>query len=281
MPELPEVETIRRRLHQVLPGKQIVSVEVFHPKSFTGEIASITQQPIQQVTRKAKVLTIELPTTNIVTHLKMTGQLIWKHGDQRVGGGHPTADWIQDLPSKHTRIHYTFDDGSSLFFNDQRLFGWMRVMDAQQHQAELAKYGPDIIDDEASAEYLYERFQNKRVPVKVALLDGSIVAGLGNIYVCDALNKAQISPFRRTHTLSLNDVERLIVACKAVVELGIELEGSTTDGMYVSIDGMAGGYQTKMLVYGREGEPCYNCGGTIAKEKIAGRGTYFCPDCQV
>jgi formamidopyrimidine-DNA glycosylase len=281
MPELPEVETIARRLNTVLPTKVITELTVFHPKSFKGHETEILNHEIKKVSRKAKIIIIELSNQLfLLIHLKMTGQLIYSHGQTRIGGGHPTADWVSDLPSKHTRIQLSFADGSQLFFNDQRLFGWIKVADDEYLRKELVKFGPDIIDPSLTAETLFNHFKKKSVAIKVALLDPSIVAGLGNIYVCDALNVAQIDPFRPSKSLSLDEVKKVLEASRQTVEKGIELGGTTFDGMYVDIDGFAGKYQGVVRVYGRENKPCLNCGNLITKKKLAGRGTYYCPSCQ-
>jgi formamidopyrimidine-DNA glycosylase len=281
MPELPEVETVKRRLKEILPGKIIKAIKVLHDKSFGGKKEDLIGQEIQDVTRRAKVIRIHLPSEqNLLTHLKMTGQLIYVGDDIRTGGGHPTADWVKDLPSKHTRLIYDFTDGSRLYFNDQRIFGWMRLMSDKQVAAQWAKYGPDVNHDAATATYLQEKFKNRRIPIKQAIMMNQIMAGLGNIYACDALNIAQISPFRPAQSLGLNELEKLMLAAKQVINEGLEYGGTTYDGKYVHVDGMSGSYQDIMRVYGREGERCRQCGGQIIKEKIGGRGTYFCERCQ-
>jgi formamidopyrimidine-DNA glycosylase len=282
MPELPEVETIKRRLAEVLPAKQLAHIQVFSAKSFGGVPEELYGQTVTTVWRRAKLLGITFSSgLHVLTHLKMTGQLIFVDGSHRVGGGHPTADWTQSLPSKHTRISYTFADATQLHFNDQRLFGWMRVLDDAGLHHELAGLGPDINDPTLTAEYLYEQFQRRGIPLKVALMSNEIVCGVGNIYACDALNLARLSPFRPAKSLSFAEVETLLQATQTVIDRGINLQGTTFDGKYLTVDGMAGGYQERVLAYGREGQPCYNCGQPIQKIKLAGRGTYYCVGCQV
>lgn len=281
MPELPEVETVARRLQSVLPGKKIANVIVQKEKSFSGDPDAVVGSEITQVQRRAKIIEIQLSSeTSLLVHLKMTGQLIYVSDDVRLGGGHPTADWVQSLPSSHTRIHFLFGDGSSLFFNDQRIFGWVRHYTPDQVEQEFARYAPDVIDEAISPNYFWDRVQRTSRAIKVVLLDSKVMSGLGNIYVCDALNMAQISPFRKAKTLTRADADRLLDASKQVLEKGIELGGATIEH-FKQVDGFSGGYQNEVLVYGREGEPCYNCGAKIVKEKIAGRGTYYCPACQI
>lgn len=281
MPELPEVETIKRRLEQVLPNKVIASAVAHSTRSFSGQISKLIGQKIVGLHRQAKVLEIKLDSdTSLLTHLKMTGQLLFMHNDVRVGGGHPSADWVRSLPSVHTRIEYTFVDGSKLFFNDMRLFGWMRLLSAQEVRLEYAKYGPDVIDTALSARYLFEQFKKRRTPIKQVIMDSSLIGGIGNIYACDALNLAQISPFRPANALAFSEVEVLLVAARTVIELAISLGGTTFDGTYVTADGLSGGYQNKLLAYGREGLPCFNCSTLLKKKTLGGRGTYYCEVCQ-
>lgn len=282
MPELPEVETIRRRLAERIIGKTITSVTILREKSFQGDYSVLLGATIREVGRKAKILQIVFgEDLFLLVHLKMTGQLILQQASgERIGGGHPTADWVQTLPSRHSRVQIVFSDGDSLFFNDQRVFGWLKVATVQERDAEFARYGKDINDVTLTLSEFAEKMSKTRRPIKLALLDSALVAGLGNIYVCDALNLAQISPFRSAKTLSSDELQQLFTAAQTVIERGIELKGTTFDGKYVDIAGFAGGYQTQALAYGRAGQPCHNCGATIKKIQQHGRGTYYCPECQ-
>lgn len=281
MPELPEVETVKRRLKEILPGRKIASIKVLHEKSFRGNKKDLQNKEIQDVTRKAKLIRIHLPNKqNLLTHLKMTGQLIFIGDGVRVGGGHPTADWVKDLPSKHTRLIYNFTDGSKLYFNDQRIFGWMKFMSDAEILAEFSKYGPDVNDKTLTVEYLQEKFSNRRIPIKQAIMMNQIMAGLGNIYACEALNVAQISPFRPAKSLSFKELKKFLTAAQQVIKEGLKYGGTTYDGKYVHVDGMSGSYQDIMRVYGLKGEKCQQCGGEIIKAKISGRGTFYCESCQ-
>lgn len=282
MPELPEVETVARQLRKVLVGKVIKDVTITKAKSWNGEVERVINSTISGVFRKSKILQIQLSNhQHILIHLKMSGQLIFVDGAKRVGGGHPTADWTHELPSKHTRVFFTFTDGTHLYFNDQRIFGWLRVTAESDVAAAFAGLAPDIIDAGVTSEYLWERIQKRSLPIKQLIMDNTIVAGVGNIYACDALNLAKISPKRPGKELTKSETERLVNAMKHVVNLGIEMGGATAHGEYVNVEGLAGKYQDVMRVYGRKGEPCPNCNTLIEKEKLAGRGTYFCPRCQV
>lgn len=283
MPELPEVETIKSRLSEVITGQSIQSVEILRAKSFQGNKDLLIGAKILSVERRAKVLSLELSSGHsLLIHLKMTGQIIVVADQVRVGGGHPTADWVRDLPSSHTRVIIRFQEPNmTLFFNDQRVFGWLKVVDQTQKAHELSQYGPDIISNDLTVELFWQGLQRTRMPIKVRLMDGSFVAGVGNIYACDALNLAGISPFKPSNSLTKQEAGRLFNAAVSVIKKGIALHGTTFDGKYVGIDGFAGGYQAEVLVYGRKDLPCKQCGSLINKQVLAGRGTYYCPQCQL
>lgn len=281
MPELPEVETVRRQLSKYVVNKKIRAVHVLKEKSWHGDVAAVVGQRITQIDRRSKILRFVLEDQqNILAHLKMSGQLIYVEGDKRIGGGHPSPDWIRELPSSHTRVFFTFDDDTHLFFNDQRIFGWLRVMNNDQVETEFSHLAPDITDPQITAEYLWQKYQRRSVPIKVMLMDNSIAAGVGNIYACDALNLARISPLRQAKTLSLAEVARLLESARTVINLGIKMGGATVHE-YINVEGLAGHYQEVVRVYGKKDEPCPNCDKPIQKIKIAGRGTYYCPNCQI
>jgi formamidopyrimidine-DNA glycosylase len=282
MPELPEVETITKRLQPYLVGKKITEVIQFHQKSFVGNPEDVTQKEIVDVSRRAKMIRIQMEEKkNLLIHLKMTGQLIFVDDKHRVGGGHPTEDWIQQLPSKHSRIQITFTDNSKLFFNDQRLFGWIKVMTDEEIAKEWAKYAPDVNTDKFTLLYFTEVTKKRSMPIKLLIMDNTIVSGIGNIYACDALNLAKLSPFRKANSLTSDEVERLYNSVRLTIQKGIDLGGATTDGKYIDVHGFAGKYQLEARVYDRKGEKCKNCGNLIAKEKLGGRGTYYCKSCQL
>lgn len=281
MPELPEVETIVRKLNQYTKGKRIQKLEVLRQSIFRGNISTIVGQKIKNVTRRAKLINIELDNgSHLLTHLKMTGQYVFQNGKTRVGGGHPTSDWVKDLPSKHTRLIFHLEGNSKLFFNDMRMFGWIRQHNKDELSKIFGKLGPDITSSEVTTKYLTEKLKNRRLPIKQAIMMNEIICGVGNIYASDSLNKAKISPIRPANSLTKREISKLIKIMKEIIDLATKLGGTTFDGMYVGVEGFAGGYQNKLLVYGREGESCYNCGGLIQKIKLGGRGTYYCPDCQ-
>ncbi len=286
MPELPEVETIVRRLAEVLPGKIVINIEIFKEKSFQGNSQVVIGLPILEVSRRAKLIRFHLPNgLNLLAHLKMTGQLIYvDNNGLRLGGGHPTADWVSELPSKHTRILFKLRDHKekthSLYFNDQRIFGWVRLMTDEEVLSEFNKYGPDIHTESASLDYFSKKISKTGRKIKQVIMDNSIISGVGNIYACDGLNLCKIHPERLANSLNSVEIAQLLVALKQVITLGIEFGGATIDN-YRTVDGFTGKYQEHVRVYGREGDACKNCGGIIQKTKLGGRGTFFCSSCQV
>ncbi|MEX0895926.1 MAG: bifunctional DNA-formamidopyrimidine glycosylase/DNA-(apurinic or apyrimidinic site) lyase [Patescibacteria group bacterium] len=280
MPELPEVETIVRRLQTVLPGKTIASVAVRHPKSFVGAHEQLAGAEITGISRRAKIARIHLSTgAEILVHLKMTGQLIYQDGQTRLGGGHPTADWTNQLPSKHTRVVLELSDSATLFFNDMRIFGWMKLLDAAGVQAELAAYAPDIIDPAITPAYLAEKFARRRVAIKQVVMDNAVVAGVGNIYANDALFLAGLHPARPADSLTLEEIKTLYQALVQVIEAGVVAGGATID-TYFQVDGFSGKYQEMVKVYKQEGKPCLVCGTLIERIKQGGRSSFLCPHCQ-
>lgn len=281
MPELPEVETVRRQLSEVVVGKRIIGVEVLRRKSFLGDESYLVGKEIGEVKRKAKVLEFEFVGASkvLVCHLKMTGQLVYVSDKKRVVGGHPTADWVAKLPSNHTRVVLVFEDGSKLYFNDMRVFGWLKLVSKMDFQKENELRPVDVIDVGFDSEYLKKKCENSRRPIKLLILDQSLVGGIGNIYANDALNLARINPLRFGNSLKMGEVKKLVKALKLVINKGIELGGASAAN-YVDLRGMGGSYQDHFLVYKRDGKECKNCGSKILKVKLGGRGTFYCSKCQ-
>lgn len=281
MPELPEVETISRQLNKALKGKVVRSVEVLREKSFSGDPDRLIGWKISSVERKSKIIEMFFVGKDemVATHLKMTGQLIYVNGGKRILGGHPSPDWVNDLPSKHTRIIWTFSDGSKLFFNDMRVFGWMRVVDKNKYENETRRAVPDVVDEGFTVEYLAQVLMGSKKPVKLVLLDQDRIGGMGNIYVNDALYLAKIKPIRKADSLNKKEIEALHKAMIEVINLGIKYGGASASN-YVQVSGLGGTYQDHFLVYKKEGQRCSRCEEVIRKTKLGGRGTFFCPKCQ-
>ncbi|HQM15696.1 MAG TPA: bifunctional DNA-formamidopyrimidine glycosylase/DNA-(apurinic or apyrimidinic site) lyase [Candidatus Woesebacteria bacterium] len=281
MPELPEVETICTRLKPIIVGKTIAKIEVLREKSFHGEINRIIGQPVLDVVRRAKLIRVMLDhSLNLVIHLKMTGQLIFQDDQVKIGGGHPTADWIHQLPSSHTRVVIHFRDNSKLFFNDLRVFGWIRIMSDSDVSQLFSVFGPDANSQELTANYLGLALQSRTISIKQAIMNNEIIAGVGNIYAVEALFMAGIHPLRQANSLTKNELVKLIESIRMVIQAGIDHQGTTFDGQYVAIDGLSGQHQHFLSVYGKKDGICPSCAGPISKIKIGGRGTYLCEKCQ-
>ena len=287
MPELPEVETVRRGLNTLIIDRVVRTVQVHDsPKSFPNapaDVAAFLQgASITAVRRRAKVLLIDLSTNySLVIHLKMTGQLVYR-GEQVFGAGHPTDSLIGELPDRSTRVTLEFTDDSQLFFNDQRKFGWMKLLPTVEvpNIDFMKKVGPEPLEAGFTPEAFAERFTRRaRTNIKAALLDQTVVAGVGNIYADESLWGAKISPKRLVGDVTPKEFALLYAELRAVMNLAIE-KGGSTDKNYVNAEGKRGSYMDFARVFRREGLPCPRCGAIIEKTKWAGRGTHVCPVCQ-
>lgn len=286
MPELPEVETIRRGLSGLLPGRVVCVVTHDTPKSFPNAGADVERfligASVSGVRRRAKVLLVDLSTDyTLVIHLKMTGQLVFR-GEASFGAGHPTHSLIGELPDRSTRVTLGFKDGSHLYFNDQRKFGWMRLMPTIEvpNIDFMLSVGPEPLEADFTPEQFAARFLRRaKTSIKAALLDQTVVAGVGNIYADESLWGAKIHPKRLVGSLSQTELHTLYSELRAVMNLAIE-KGGSTDKNYVNADGKRGSYLDFARAFRREGLPCPRCDTPIIKFKAAGRGTHICPVCQ-
>ena len=287
MPELPEVETVRRGLHQLIIGRQIRSQVHDTPKSFPNSEHDVRlfliNATILDVRRRAKVLLIDLSTDyTLVIHLKMTGQLVFR-GEETFGAGHPNESLIGELPDRSTRVTLEFIDGAKLYFNDQRKFGWMKLVPTMEvvDMPFMQKVGPEPLEDDFTAEEFAARFSRRaKTSIKAALLDQSVVAGVGNIYADESLWGAKVHPKRLVGAITSMEFELLYTELRQVMNLAIE-KGGSTDKNYVNAEGKRGSYMDFARVFRREGLACPRCGAEIIKFKAAGRGTHICPVCQV
>lgn len=287
MPELPEVETVRIGLAAFLPGKTVKSETHDWPKGFPNAPSDVAQflvgAKIVAVRRRAKVLLIELNTEySLVIHLKMTGQLVYRGEGERFGAGHPNDSLVHDLPDKSTRVTLTFTDGSKLFFNDQRKFGWMRLMPTVEvPQLDFfQKVGPEpLADDFTATQFIQRLMRRKNSGIKAVLLDQTVIAGVGNIYADESLWGAKIHPSQLVKDVPEATLKILFKELQSVLRLAIE-KGGSTDRNYVNAEGKKGSYMSFARVFRREGKPCPRCGTTIIKLRVAGRGTHICPHCQ-
>ena len=285
MPELPEVETIRRQLAQDIVSKKIAQVKVLSSKQFVGNPDDIIGAEIIKVWRRAKLLGIELNNElTVLIHLKLTGQLVFvaDHKDAAVVNmSRPIPFADNKLPGRTTRIIFRFADGSWLFFNDLRKFGWMKVVKNSKLKTKSLEYGPEPLGREFTVGYLREVFAKTRRAIKIVLMDQTKIAGLGNIYSNEALFEAKIDPRRPANSLGRSEIERLHHAIVSILGKAVEMKGSSTaDDAYIQPNADPGDYQQKLKVYQREGQPCPRCGTKIVRIKLGGRGTFFCPGCQ-
>ena len=288
MPELPEVETVRRGLAELLPGRVVARVTAFDsPKSFPNAPADVEQflygARVTAVRRRAKVLMIDLDTQySLVIHLKMTGQLIFR-GVQSFAGGHPNDSLIGELPDRSTRVQVDFVDGSRLFFTDQRKFGWVKLLptDEVKNLPFMQKVGPEPLDPQTRAEDFIQRIRRRQNSmIKPAFLDQAVIAGVGNIYADEALWAAQIHPQTRVKNVSDQQLNTLFNELRQILQLSID-QGGSTDKNYVDAEGRKGNYLTFAHVFRREGQACHrHPDQEIIKLKVGGRGTHVCPVCQ-
>lgn len=284
---MPEVETIKVGLARLLPHRTITEVEFDWPKSFPNARSDVDKfmigAKITGVRRRAKVLIIDLSTSySLVIHLKMTGQLVFWSPTERFGAGHPTESLVGSLPDKSTRVTIGFMYGPKLFFNDQRKFGWVRLMPTIEvmNLDFFQKVGPEPLGAGFNAQVLEERARRrKNSNIKSVLLDQTVLAGIGNIYADEALWGAKIHPATLVKDLTPARFRKLYKELVYVLRLSIE-KGGSTDKNYVNAEGKKGSYISFARVFRREGKPCSRCGSIIVKSRVAGRGTHSCPVCQ-
>jgi formamidopyrimidine-DNA glycosylase len=306
MPELPEVETVRIGLDRLLPGRRLSAVVHDTPKSFPNTPADVNAflvgSTVTAVRRRAKVLLIELSSNySLVIHLKMTGQLVFvapalpaasgqggasghsteskPEPETRFGAGHPNDSLIGQLPDKSTRVEFTFQDGSKLFFNDQRKFGWVKLIPTAEvpNIDFMKKVGPEPLGASFTAEQFVARLQRrKNTSVKAALLDQTVIAGVGNIYADESLWGAKIHPATRVADVPVQKLHNLCTELQYVLNLAIQ-KGGSSNHTYVNAEGKRGSYMNFARVFRREGLECPRCGATIIKLRVAGRGTHICP----
>lgn len=291
MPELPEVETVRRDLEQVILNVPIVRFESLHPKtiqplSAKTMSARLVGKSVTAIKRIGKLLIFELGKSDevLLVHLKMTGQMIFSAhagpADSKIiAGGHSLSKPLDNLPNKHTRLIVTFKNKAQLFFNDLRLFGYWKFALPQELETIKSKYGIEPLTANFTLLNFVKAVGGRAANIKSVLLNQAIISGMGNIYVDEALWQAKIHPARRANTLSESERKELFKACHEVIEKGVKYRG-TTFNHFVDGHGQKGGFLQFLQVYGRAGEFCARCASPIKKIKLMGRGTHFCPQCQ-
>jgi formamidopyrimidine-DNA glycosylase len=274
MPELPEVETIRRQLEPKLSGRTIADAQVLDPlwcaPRRPAEIEHLLRgRRIESVGRRGKYVVIELEGERfLVMHLRMTGNLLWAGRDR------------EDEPP-YLRVRLTLDGGDRLLFTDLRRFGTGIVLEGPNQLEEYlgSRLGPEPLDPSFTPDVLKQCASGRKAPVKAFLLDQSRIAGIGNIYADEALFRARIHPLKPAGRLRRDELARLRDAIVETLEAGIESFGASID-RYRDANGERGDMQNRFLIHLREGEPCPRCGREVVKLRAAGRGTYICPNCQ-
>ncbi len=278
MPELPEVETIKRGLKGFILRQKITKITVLCDKSFIGEPKT---GKIIAIRRFGKALVIDLNNHySLMIHLRMTGQLIYD-GKERYAAGHPSDNFTAELPNKQTRVVLSLENGT-LYFNDQRKFGFIKTIPTSEveQDAFIKKLAKEPW--QMSAVELYQKLQkHPNSIIKAAILDQTVICGLGNIYADEALFASHIHPERKCSSISKKEAEDLLDSARKVMDDSINSGGSTM-ATYVKADGTKGDYLEKFAqVFRREGQPCPICGTKIIKIRVAGRGTHVCPHCQL
>lgn len=285
MPELPEVETIRRGLEPLILKKKIVRVDVDTQtrKAFQGDEKDVVDTIVVGLRRRGKALLIDLSNgITMMIHLRMTGQLIWRGIDERdnFAAGHPSKNFMAELPNSQTRVSFVFEEGA-LYFNDQRKFGFVKVLSTEKVEEE--KFIRELAKEpwEMTTKELFERCQrHAKAPIKAVLLDQKVIAGLGNIYADESLFYASVHPAKKAGELTEEQVALILEGARSVMMESIDSGGSTM-ATYVKPDGSTGSYLENFAkVFRREGRDCARCGETILKTRVAGRGTHYCPKCQ-
>ncbi|MEW4353440.1 DNA-formamidopyrimidine glycosylase [Streptococcus pneumoniae] len=272
MPELPEVETVRKGLERLVTGKKIQSVDIFYPRMVLTGASDLTDklqgQEICELKRRGKYLIFVYSDWVMVSHLRMEGKYLYDEGEAQL--------------NKHTHAVFHFTDGSQLVYQDVRKFGTMELMKKSDLPAYFAskKLGPEPTEEDFLIAPFVRALKSSKKPLKPYLLDQTLVVGLGNIYVDEVLWRAQLYPSQPSHRLLDQEITTLHEQIIAVLQLGIEKRGSTIR-TYRNALGEDGTMQDFLMVYGRTGEPCARCGAEIEKMKVAGRGTHICPRCQV
>jgi formamidopyrimidine-DNA glycosylase len=267
MPELPEVETIRAQLEPRLVGRTLELVSILDPRLTRPldprEVAAeLEGTRVVAVERRGKYLVLRLSTgAALLVHLRMTGSFGFE-------------------PTSHERAVLVLEGGDRLVYRDVRRFGTWLVVDAVELEPYLsAKNGPEPLSPRFTSAWLAEQLSRRRAPLKAVLLDQRVVAGLGNIYADEALWRARLNPMRRANEVEPEDVPRLQRAIRVALRKGIARQGASLRD-YAKPDGATGAMQEEFRAYGREGEPCPRCGTPIAKTRVGGRGTWYCPHCQ-
>lgn len=272
MPEKPEVVTVARTLRAQLIGKTITDCSIYWDNIIASPTTDefkqrVVMQKIQAIKTRGKWLILELEQDDLLIHLRMEGKFFFRARDTEKG--------------KHEHVFFTIDDDVSFRFHDVRKFGKMYLLSKEEvmNKKPLCELGYEYDDLHLTKEYLYQKLQQKKIPIKTALLDQSIIAGIGNIYDDEILYLSKISPLRRANKVHKKECQSIIEHTKEVLDAAIQM-GGTTIKSFTSSEGVHGLFQNELAIHGKEGTPCPNCCEKIVKIKVGGRGTYYCPSCQ-
>lgn len=272
MPELPEVETVRNTLKNFILGKEIRDVDIFYDRMIRNVDINtfkenIIGKKITDIHRRGKYLIFQLDNLALISHLRMEGKYFIKDLDKP--------------KEKHEHVIFYFTDGVTLRYQDTRKFGTFDLVQMNEiyTNSPVQKLGFEPWDEGLNITYLKEKLQHKTTTIKQALLDQSIITGLGNIYVDEVLFMCKLHPETKANKLQRKDYQNIINNSKKVLEKAVKL-GGTTIRSYTSSLGVTGRFQNELLVHMRENETCHECGTIIIKKKVNGRGTYICPKCQ-
>lgn len=270
MPELPEVETVKNGLNKIIKNKNIIDVKVYK-KQLRNKISTnfkkkIINNKVIEVRRRAKYLVFDLSVGKLINHLGMTGN--WKLKD------------ISYQKEKHDHVEFVLQNEKRLIYNDPRRFGVMLYSENEDSYFNGKKHGAEPLSRSYNFKYLQNKLANKKAPIKSALMDQAVVLGIGNIYVAETLYKCGVSPLRPANKVSEQELKLIVKHSKLVLKQAIKSGGSTIKD-FKKAGGESGYFQTKLLVYGREGQLCHSCHTPIENEKLSGRSSFWCPNCQV
>lgn len=284
MPELPEVETIRQDLRKKVLDKKITDVQILNKKTVQNEegefVDVLKNNKIKEIDRIGKLIIFELADKSfLLVHLKMTGQLIYKNETEITAGGHSEKNTDLNLPNKHTRVVIGFEDNAKLYFNDLRMFGYMKVVGEKEKEKIKLGFGIEPLTENFILSNFEKIFEGRKTALKPLLLNQQIIAGLGNIYVDEVCFAAGINPFRQASELNKKEIKKLFTVIEKVLKQAI-LKRGTTFNNYVDSDGKKGNFVKFLKVYGRDGQPCKKCNNPLKRKKMTGRGTVFCGICQ-
>lgn len=273
MPELPEVETIKNKLKELVLNKKIIDVNINYPNiieypNVVDFKKQIKNQNINDITRRGKWLMFELDDYYLLSHLRMEGRYIIRTKN--------------DKYEKHEHIGFILNDSSELRYKDTRKFGRMHLVKKEEVNLRkpINELGLEPFDENLTINYLKEKYKTKKLPIKTVLLDQSIITGIGNIYADEILFLSNINPLTKCFNLKDEELSNIIKHTKYILNNAIKL-GGTTIKSYESSEGVHGNFQDNLLVHNKEGQKCPNCDTTIIKIRVGGRGTYYCPNCQI